>query len=195
MHLEARSYFRYDNQPIEYFGPNSRWRAWYGYTEDFQKYPNIQFNFPPISFHIHQLNGWRLEINQKTSGLRCYVHLHNKKNFGFRVRLPAKKYNSVDEIISSMSLGSATFKESENSFTNVVEKEVLVRDIVKEMSFEQFHINEREQILNRIGDYRGGQNNDIDFSENIINISDYLKEPKQIEPTEQVIEQLFRAIG
>jgi hypothetical protein len=175
----------------------------YGYTEKFQDYPNIQLIISPMEFYTHDLVGWRLNIKQKTSASRLYLHFHNKNNFGFRIRLPAKYYYGIDAIFIALARsckleGNAltpafVLSSSEMSVTNVIEKVVVVEEkVVKKQSFEEAMASERERIFKEIGDYRGKR---IQLPDNVIDFSEYLREREEIEPSNEVFEDLMKSLG
>ena len=128
-----------------------------------------------------------------------YLHFHNKKNFGFRIRLPAKSYRSFSDIFVALDHYVSEVKFSQMGILNCCSVPTYInREVVKyvnvpsEVSFEDAMKNERKRIMSEIGDYRGEQ---IELPDNVLNISEYLKEPKKIEPSEVFFNELLQKIG
>lgn len=143
-----------------------------------------------------------MEIKQKTSKSRLYIHVHNKKNFGFRVRLPGKVYSSIEQIFDALAEASRqglSVQLSQMSVTNVVEVPYKVKvevtklvEVPQENSFETAMQRERERILTEIGDYRGTP---VVLPDNVIDFSEYLQEPKPVVPTEQAYQELLKKMA
>lgn len=196
------------NDPLEFIERNGYHYGIRGFTDKFELYPNIHFSIPPLEFETHRLAGynWRMHFKQKTSSSRMYVHFHNKINFGFRIRLPAKKYYGINDIFSSLGtkvINHNTFEpyhilSSENAVTNVIEQKVYITKEVpsyaEPISFEESLVAEQERIKSVIGDYRGTESTPPEFDyTNVINMEDYLKNPEEI-PEDQ-IEKLMVSLG
>lgn len=183
-----------------------------GFTEEFCRYVNFQFSIPPALFRTHEMKGWRMEFKQKTSHSRMYVHFHNKMNFGFRLRLAPKVYNNIHDIFDNMgqrrineyTLEPYMFISSEKAITNLAPATKTVKKVVykdhyvireSETSFESAMENERNRILDVIGDYRGVKNNnEFDYS-NVIQLDEYLKDTAEIQSTEEVYGDLLQSLG
>lgn len=170
-------------------------KRWDGYTELFENYQCVTFNFPPITIKTHDLKGWRMYFRQKNSKSRLYLHFNNKKNFGFRTRLPARQYVSIADMFYYMYDTEWNITSSENSVTNVVQKYVNTTEtkIVKvNTTLEEALAVENQRILSEIGDYRGKK---VIVPDNVIDFSAYMKEPKPIESSEVIFERLLENLA
>lgn len=181
-------------EPTEWFEHHTIRGAWYGYTEDFRKYPNITFLFDPFEASTHVMTGWRMNFKQKTRESRMYLHFHNKKNFGFRIRLPKKEYKSIESIFLALqSSNKYDIYLSDKAVTNVVERHIYVtKEVVKTPSFEEVMAAERNRIFTEIGDYRGSTK---ELPDNVIDFSEYLREPTPVVSTENFAEELVKKLG
>lgn len=155
-----------------------------GWVNNFKPYPLIWFDFMPFTFNTHQLDGWEMRFKQKTTKSRMYLHFYNKRGFGFRLRLPAKLYYDINDVFNSIPR-NINPRSSESSVVNV-------RNGKEPMSFEEAAAAERQAILERIGDYRGEK---VDLPDNVVDFLDYLKEPKPIKTTDEMVEDIARQIG
>lgn len=176
---------------------------WNGYTEKFDKYIPIVFNIDPFVADTRQMQeaGWRMSVKQKTYESRMYLNFTNKKNFGFRVRLPPKVYRSFTDIFVALDHYVSDVEFSQVSELNIrvvktieyMDREVIKNVIINRVSsFEEVMQNERERIMNVIGDYRGEV---VELPDNVIDLSEYLKEPKKIESSEVFFNELLQKIG
>lgn len=188
------------SEPTEWLEIRPYRKSWYGYTEDFKKYKNIPFNLSPALFNTHDMIGWRMYFSQKYSKSRMYLHFSNKKNFGFRVRLRKKTYMGIADIFETCYtdvIDDVNIFSSEDSV--VYNHETKNNWHIKPMpvnnsiiTMESVLKQERERILTSIGDYRGSK---IEYPDNVIDFSEYLKEPVPLEPTEIVMEKLLSSLG
>lgn len=179
-----------------------------GFTEEFWRYDNWFFEVSPLTIELHKLKGWRMDFKQNTSISRMRVHFHNKKNFGFRLVLKAKKYEGINDIFDSLgdrvinpnTLEQVRIYSSDLATTHIAPKQSpkVVEKIVyvdRPSSFEDALSAERNRILETIGDYRGVKSVDeFDYS-NVINIDDYLKNTVEIQPSEEVFDGLMKSLG
>lgn len=141
-----------------------------GIIRNFKPYPCVTFHIPPMKFTSHEMDGWVMDFRQKTIHSRMYLHFYNGKGFGFRLRLPAKGYRSIDDIMNAIS-GDIVYKESQKAYA------VVNHIPVKEMTFEDALKKEQERIHAEIGDYPIDVKN---VTDNVIDFSNYLKEPKEV---------------
>ena len=142
----------------------------YGKLYDFKSYNPVEFNIPPVRFSTHDMNDWVMEFRQKYKLSRMFLHFHNQKNFGFRIRLPAKVYSSINDIINAIPK-IVVFESSFQSFKTIIEHD-----------FESVLKSEQKRIVEELGDYRGSERQ---LPDNVVDFSDYLKEPLPIKTTEQ----------
>lgn len=139
-----------------------------GVVNNFKSYPCVTFHIPPLKFTTHELDGWKMKFRQKTVQSRMYVHFYNNKGFGFRVRLPAKGYRSIDDIMNALH-GNLDYSESEDGLLTVSYKELTFEDVLK---------REQERIQKEIGDWAIVK--EPPKNDNVIDFSRYLKEPKGV---------------
>jgi len=141
-----------------------------GRVRNFRYYPCVTFHIPPMKFTSYEMDGWVMDFRQKTIHSRMYLHFYNGKGFGFRLRLPAKGYRSIDDIMNAIS-GDLAFSESEKGV-------VVVNHLsIKEMTFEDVLKKEQERIHQEIGDYSFES---TPIESNVIDFSKYLKEPEEV---------------
>lgn len=141
-----------------------------GIIRNFKPYPCVTFHIPPMKFTSHEIDGWVMDFRQKTIHSRMYLHFYNGKGFGFRLRLPAKGYRSIDDIMNAIS-GDIVYKESQKAYA------VVNHIPVKEMTFEEVLKKEQERIHQEIGDYSFES---TPIESNVIDFSKYLKEPEEV---------------
>ena len=149
-------------------------------------------DFSPVYIWTHYLqdDNWRMNFSQRRPESKLYLHFHNKKNFGFRIRIPFFNHSkTIKEIFDRLyNINNFSFSSSEIARTIVNEKIIYV----KENSFEESMNIEKNRILNAIGDYRGTK---VNLPDNVADFTEYLKEPIRIVPTENLIDSLLTSVG
>lgn len=187
-------------EPKEFFERNYR-QGLYGYTEKFKSYKNILIDFSPFNAWTHSFEGlgWRMEFRQKTTRSRMYLHFKNNQGFGFRIRIPAKFFSSINEIFYTLYDNGTMIYSSENAvltmrkeihYTPIKEKQYVY--VKEQQTFEEALKFEHERIMNEIGDYRGIRK---ELPDNVINFSDYLKDPIEVTSYEENIQNLLTSLG
>lgn len=176
-----------------------------GVVEDFKKFDNILFNYNPAVFETHRMYNWRMEFRQRRAGARMYLHFHNKRNFGFRIRLPKGEYTlksifetlselvwEIDPTLSEVGFSAVLEKSSIRIEKEFVPVEHTVTQQFIPISFEESMKNEQKRIHGVIGDYRGTSR---ELPDNVIDFTEYLKEPVDILPTDQIYEDIARKLA
>lgn len=72
----------------------------------FQDFPAIVFHFPPIKFNTHEMDQagqWTMRVKQKSCSGRLRVTITNEDDWGFRFRLPARKYTMLEQVFEAAS--------------------------------------------------------------------------------------------
>lgn len=205
--------------PLLYFEKN-HWGGFDGIVRKgrFKDVEKLWFYFPPVGIDTHSLDefgNWTMRLRQKSSMSRPYINLFDDQNFGFRIRLPAGHYETLEDVlkmanrtwrIERCDLGYCRTEQVKivNKYIDrVVEKE---KEIVKywqpamehsvqvaEPDLVSFLEKHNAQARARLGDYRIGKPS----TENVVQFSEYFDRLKAAEVHENPvdIEQLIEKIG
>lgn len=170
---------------------------WSGFTEDFKKYHNVELSFPPVKIKTHDMQacGWRMSFRQKTRHSRLYLHFNNQKNFGFRVRLPASNYIAIDDFfwnLHAVDFDNKSAYAMESSQMAVTNVRNVVISVKEHMTIEESLQKEQERIKSALDGYRGEVRT---LPDNVVDIDDYLKEPRSYVPSEVTLDSLVRALA
>lgn len=160
----------------------------------FQDFPCIVFAMPPIRFSTHQMDdtfeGWRLTFKQKAECSRVRVTVKNNDDFGFRVRLPAGKYETVEDVFL-MIQKQYVVEESEHGVLKTVPKtiEKIIRvpvaapmlppSLLERDVFEQLAEHNNRKLA-ALGDWRPGKPS----RENVVEFQDYVDQIERAVPKE-----------
>jgi hypothetical protein len=101
----------------------------------FKDYPNFYFTQPPIYMDLHALDKsyddkpykWSMEIRQNRLDTRPRIKITNENGFGFRIRLLARRYNDLTDVIQQM---SKEYRLVKNDVTGVL---MTTREVIKEV--------------------------------------------------------------
>lgn len=185
-----------------YFQESSRTCHNRGIVTDLRKFENIFFDFPPCYFNTHSMYNWVMMFKQKRIMSSMYLHFNNKKDFGFRVVLPQERYPTVKSIFEKLDMIKDVKMLSSDMSTAKVIKDThyVYSDAIKETvkyiptknDMETALKTEQVRIKNILGDYRGSK---TEYPDNVIDFSEYLHTPKEIQSTDEMYVDLIKQLG
>lgn len=168
-------------EPIE-----SPWRqvknhqnGFYAEINRFKIFPRLIFHFSPVMIDTHTLEkyaGWVMRIKQKSKYSRPRIALFNADGFGFRIRIKARVYHSINEIFLQI-LKEYKIEASDYCNLRTVREQVVYDRIIEYKdrfiptdAFDVAIQKEIEATKSRLGDWRP----DKPSMENIIPMEEYL---------------------
>lgn len=152
-------------------------------------YPCLFFLFPPIKFDTHEMShtmdGWKIQIKQKSQYSRPTIRIINNAGFGLTLRIRGRYYPTVYDMLNEVNLTYPQIQPGLERSINQVpkpEKRVVEKIVWRDryipnkiQSVTEAMENEIHDTVMRMGDWRP----DKPDMENVILIDGYLEKPKK----------------